>query len=140
MAASSVLLANSVQQMGKMIKVLICNVTGLWLALHVKNKDDATETVVQNISASQTDSICFCYQCKTAPFWCAVVEYTRYIWSNHGTYFGQRYYRISGHLTNCRFGCSYETILYQTIEVITCKIFSLFLFWQRLHGHCICMR
>lgn len=58
----------------------------------------------------------FCYQCKTAPFWCAVLEYTRYIWSNHGTYFGQRYYRISRHLTNCRFGCSYETILYQTIR------------------------
>ena len=58
MAASSVLLANSVQQMGKLIKLLVCNVTGLWLAWYVENMDNPTKTVDQNISASQTHSIC----------------------------------------------------------------------------------
>lgn len=57
-AASSVLLANSVQRMGKLINVLIYNVSGLWLAWHEENRNNPTETVDQNISASHTHTPC----------------------------------------------------------------------------------
>jgi len=52
MAASSVLLANSVQEMGKLINVsYMYNVTGLiWLVWHVKNRGNPSKTVDPKIS------------------------------------------------------------------------------------------
>lgn len=127
MAASSVLLANSVQQMGKFINVLIYNVTGLWLAWHVENRDDPTETVDQNISASHTHTPCvFATDAKQYLF--GVLRWN--IPGNFGqTMVGILARGITGYqdkthnfcLTNCRFGYGHKTISQIIIiEVINC--------------------
>lgn len=152
MAASSVLLANSVQEMGKLINVsYMYNVTGLiWLVWHVKNRGNPSKTVDPKISEWQThSSICVSY--------CLMPNHTFLVhFGSISDEFGWTTvcvlvrgiagYQDSGHslwLANCEFGYGTEASHATRMSTYwSCHILSCFTFfsWQRRHGHCTCMR